>query len=139
MKQMPHLPLMQWNLKDELSATSRQVVNSGAPETTFYVYDAVGERARKVTELQNGARKNIRVYLGRSELYREYDASGSVSLARETMHVMDDKQHVAVIETLTVTDNTVVATPLPAQRYQLGNHLGSAITLKLTKRRIYFI
>ena len=50
MTQMPHLPMMQWNFKDELSATSRQVVNAGAPETTYYVYDAGGQRARKITE-----------------------------------------------------------------------------------------
>ena len=50
MTRMPHLPMMQWNFKDELSATSRQVVNAGAPVTTYYVYDAGGQRARKVTE-----------------------------------------------------------------------------------------
>src|SRR5262249_43075496 len=88
MTAMPHLALMQWNFKDQLSATSRQVVNNGAPETTYYVYDGAGQRMRKVTERQNGARKNERVYLGGFELYREYDANGtSVTLERETLHV----------------------------------------------------
>jgi YD repeat-containing protein len=69
MTSMPHLTLMQWNYKDELSATSRQAVNDTpppekVPETTFYVYDASGERVRKVTERQNGTRKNERIYLG---------------------------------------------------------------------------
>jgi YD repeat-containing protein len=54
---MPHLPRMQWDFKDELRATSRQVVNEGAAETTYYVYDASGQRVRKVTETQNGTRK----------------------------------------------------------------------------------
>ena len=57
MAQMPHLPLMQWNFKDELSATSRQVVNAGAPETTYYVYDAGGQRARKITGAPERARE----------------------------------------------------------------------------------
>ena len=72
MVQMPHLPLMQWDFKDQLSATSRQVVNAGAPETTYYVYDAGGQRARKITEGQNGSKKNERFYLGGFEIYREY-------------------------------------------------------------------
>ena len=41
---------MQWDFKDQLQATARQVVNDGTPETTYYVYDAAGQRVRKVTE-----------------------------------------------------------------------------------------
>ena len=77
MTQMPHLPLMEWNFKDQLSATSRQVVNDGAPETTYYVYDASGQRARKVTEEQNGSKKNERFYLGGFEIFREYASGGA--------------------------------------------------------------
>ena len=52
MTAMPHLPLMEWDYKDQLEATSQQVVNNGTPETTYYVYDAAGQRVRKVTERQ---------------------------------------------------------------------------------------
>jgi RHS repeat-associated protein len=126
MVRMPHLPLMQWDFRDELGATSRQVVNVGAPETTYYVYDAAGQRARKITERQNGARKNERFYLGGFEVYREFDAGGTVALERETLHVMDDKQRIALIETRTIDNGAAVSSPTPAQRYQFGNHLGSA-------------
>ena len=86
MTAMPHLTLMQWDFKDQLSATSRQVVNDGTPETTYYVYDAGGQRVRKVTERQNGTRKNERIYLGGFEVYREYDGNGSsATLERETL------------------------------------------------------
>ena len=55
---MPHLPLMQWDFRDQLQATSQQVVNNGGtPETTYYVYDAGGQRVRKVTERQAAAGK----------------------------------------------------------------------------------
>src|SRR5205085_4531850 len=54
MTAMPHLTLMRWNFLDQLSATSRQVVNAGTPETTYYVYDGAGQRVRKVTERENG-------------------------------------------------------------------------------------
>ena len=67
MTQMPHLPLMQWDFKDQMSASSRQVVNVGTPGTTFYGYGAGDQRTRKVTERQNGTRKNERFYLGSSQ------------------------------------------------------------------------
>jgi RHS repeat-associated protein len=130
MTTMQHLPLMQWDHRDQLQATSQQVVNTGRPETTYYVYDGAGQRLRKVTEGQAAAgqipaRKSERVYLGAWEIYREYQPDGTtVSLERETLHVMDDKQRVALIETRTQGSD-----PSPGQliRYQLSNHLGSAV------------
>ena len=73
------------------------------------------------------------MYLGRFELYREYDGSGtSVDLERETLHVMDDKHRIALVETRCWTR----ATRWPHGqliRYQFGNHLGSA-SLELDQR-----
>jgi RHS repeat-associated protein len=127
MTAMPHLTLMQWNFKDELQATSRQVVNNGTPETTFYVYDATGRRIRKVTERQNGTRKSERIYLRGAEIFREYDATGTtVVLERETFHVMDDKQRIVLVETKTIENSNQLNAPVSVQRYQLANHLGSA-------------
>ena len=112
-----------------MQATARQVVNSGTPETTYYVYDAGGQRVRKVTERQAAAgatptRMKERIYLGGFEIYREYDTDGStVSLERETLHVMDGQQRIALVETRTQGDD---GSPAQLIRYQLGNHLGSA-------------
>ncbi len=128
--QMPHLPVMNWDFKDQLAATSKQVRNSGGtPETTYYVYDASGQRVRKVTERQapageNPRRMKERIYLGDFEVYKEYGGDGeTVTLERETLHVMDDAQRIALVETRTQGIN-----PAPQQliRYQFGNHLGSA-------------
>lgn len=129
MTAMPHLALMQWDFKDQLSATSRQAVNPApppakVPETTFYVYDAGGQRVRKVTERQNGSRKAERIYLGGFEIYREFDGNGNgIALERETLHIMDDKQRIALVETRTQGKD---GSPLQLIRYQFGNHLGSA-------------
>jgi RHS repeat-associated protein len=122
--QMPHLPLMQWDFRDQLSSTSRQVVNSGASEMTYYVYNGGGQRARKVTERQNGIRRNERLYLGGFELYREYGSGGVATLERQTLHVMDDKQRIALVETQMI--GAAIVSPAPAPRFQLANHLGSA-------------
>lgn len=133
MTRMPHLPLMQWDYRDQLQATAQQVVNNGGtPETTWYVYDATGQRVRKVTERQAAAgqtpaRRKERLYLGGFEVYREYAGNGStMTLERETLHMMDDKQRIALVEMRTV--DTAGNDPASPQliRYQFGNHLGSA-------------
>src|SRR5205823_2920888 len=64
-----------------------------------------------------------RIYLGGFEIYRRQQ--GTQRLQRETLHLMDDKQRIALVETRTQdTGND----PAPPQliRYQFGNHLGSA-------------
>jgi RHS repeat-associated protein len=115
-----------------LQATARQVENEGTPATTYYVYDAAGQRVRKVTEHQAAAGQTPtlmkeRIYLGGFEIYREYgNDSDTVKLERETLHIMDDKQRVALVETRTL--DTAGNDPASQQliRYQFGNHLGSA-------------
>ncbi|HEX2269885.1 MAG TPA: RHS repeat-associated core domain-containing protein [Pyrinomonadaceae bacterium] len=124
MTSMAHLTLMQWNFTDQLSVTSRQAVNNGTPEQTFYVYDAAGTRVRKIMERQNGTRKDERIYIGVFEVFRQYDGSGtSVTLERETLQVLDDKQRIAIVDTRTQGND---GSPEQVIRFQFGNHLGSA-------------
>ncbi len=126
MKAMPHLKVMEWDFKDQLHLTQQQVVNNGVGEKTYYVYDAGGQRVRKVTETQNGTRKDERIYLGGFEVYRMYNGNRQAAvLERETLHIMDDKQRVALVETKTIT-NPDDKSPVQLIRFQLGNHLGSA-------------
>ena len=120
--QMPHLPLIKWDYKDQLQATSKQRVNNGGtPETTYYIYDSSGQRIRKVTERYADAgqiptRREERVYLGSFELYRQYKGDGStVALERHTLCVADDKRHVALIETRTKGEDD---SPEQVVRYQ---------------------
>jgi RHS repeat-associated protein len=126
---MAHLPAMSWDSRDRLCATANQVrTDGGTPETTYYTYDAPGMRVRKVTDRQSAPsnpprRMKERIYLGAFEIYREYAVDGTtVSLERQSVHIMDDKQRVAVVETRTVGSDPAPAT---LTRYQLGNQLGS--------------
>ncbi len=125
MNQMPHLQGMEWDYQDQLHVTQKQVVNNGnSAEKTYYVYDAAGQRVRKVTERANGTRKNERIYLGEFEIYREYNGSDTKKiLERETLHIIDDQQRIALVETRTQGNDLA---PQQLFRYQLGNHLGSA-------------
>ena len=124
MTRMPHLPTMTWDEQERLRSTSRQVVDAGAPETTYMVYDSQGQRLRKVTDRLAGTRRRERLYLGGFEIYRELAADGeTVTLERETLHVSLETDRIALIETRTVGND-----PAPAEliRYQYGNHIGSA-------------
>ncbi|MEX5215460.1 MAG: hypothetical protein NW703_15000 [Nitrospiraceae bacterium] len=122
MLNMAHLPSMRWDFQDQL-----QQVDLGGGGTAYYVYDAAGQRVRKVIERQNGTRQKERIYLGGFEIYQEYDGAGSsVSLARETLHVMDDKQRIALVETKTIDTQDPALSTQHVLRYQFGNHLGSA-------------
>ncbi|GLV54301.1 hypothetical protein KDH_11490 [Dictyobacter sp. S3.2.2.5] len=130
MMSMSHLPLMQWDYKDQLQLTAQQVVNNGGtPETTYYIYNANGQRVRKVTERQATqgqvpTRLKERIYVGDFEIYREYGGDGStVVLERETLAMVDGHQRVALIETRTQGNDQ---SPLQLIRYQFSSHLGSA-------------
>jgi RHS repeat-associated protein len=130
MASMPQLQAMEWDFKDELLMTRRQAVNASDDdgalhqgEQTYYVYDAGGQRARKINESSAGIKTKERFYVGGFEVYREYDADGAVTLERETLHIMDDRQRVALVETRTVGND---GSPAQLVRYQFGNHLGSA-------------
>ena len=125
---MPHLQVMQWDFKDQLQMTQRQAVNAAHAngvqhqgERTWYVYDSAGQRVRKVTEQATGRVKDERIYLDGFEVYRR---NGTNPLARETLHIMDDKQRIALVETCTQGNEPDV--PQQFIRFQFANHFGSA-------------
>ena len=121
MTQMLHLPSMTWTFKDELQSTQSQLVNNGPAPTTYYVYDSAGQRVRKVNATAGGAVANERIYLGGYEVYRDYTQNPTAEL--RTLHIMDDKQRVAMVETSFSGGNA----GSPLTRYQLTNHLGSSL------------
>lgn len=129
MLHMPHLHVTRWDFKDQLHMTQRQAVNNEDEEgtlkqgeRTYYVYDAAGQRVHKVTELATGNLKDERIYLGEFEIYRKHSGANS-GLVRESLHVVDDKQRIALVETRNdVNDGSLKQ----LTRYQFGNHLGSA-------------
>ena len=127
--QMPHLPALTWDEHDRLRSTCAQVVAAGTPETTWYAYDAAGERARKVTDRQAAAGatavpKAERIYLGAVEVYREFAADGiTVTLQREVLHLALEAHRIALMETRTAGTDLGAANLL---RYQFANHLESA-------------
>ncbi len=133
-RSMPHLPLMRWDYRDQLQATSQQVRDDGGtPVMTYYVYDAHGQRVRKTTEGHadpevTPQRAKERIYLGGFEVYREYNSDpGRSTLERTTVHVVDDQQRIALVEKRT---QGIDKGKKELIHYLLGNHLDS-VSLEL--------
>jgi len=83
--------------------------------------DSAGQRVRKVTESpNNGGVKDERIYLGGFEVYRK---NGVNPLCARRLHIMDDTQRIALVETRTQGNDSA---PRQLIRIQIGNHLGSA-------------
>jgi RHS repeat-associated protein len=117
---LPHLSTMKWEFKNQLVEVQ---LNVGAnPNIAYYQYDAGGRRARKMVVKNN--RTEERLYLGGYEIYTEANGSG-LSLRRDTIHVLDDNNRIALIDVKKdPADGTVQNT---RTRYQLANHLGSSV------------
>jgi RHS repeat-associated protein len=143
---MPHLPVMRWDFRDQLSATSKQIVTNGSTlETTYYVYDSTGHRIRKVTERQStpGATPlspicmNKHIYLDSLEIFRNFNSANGVdiSLERVTLKVKNTTKRVALIEIRTQGADDEVKQLI---RFQLDNQLESACIEVDDQARIIF-
>ena len=127
---MPQLQIMQWDYNDQLHMTQRQKVNDHDEnginvqgERTYYIYDSTGRRVRKITELASGNLKDEHIYLTGFELYRCYSGR-KAGVVRESLHITEDEQRIAMVETRT---RGVDDAPAELIRYQFSNHLGSSV------------
>jgi RHS repeat-associated protein len=115
---LAHLQALTWDHKDEL-----QQANLGGGGMAYYVYDATGQRIRKVIERQDGTTEQ-RIYLNGFECFRKTDSTSHIKEETITLHVMSDLQRIAIVETKKVKNG------LPAAeqwiRYQYSNLLESS-------------
>jgi RHS repeat-associated protein len=104
-----------WNYAGQLKE-----VNLGGGGIAHYVYDGSGQRVRKVIESEGFIKE--RIHLVGYEVYRERQGN-TINLERETLHIMDSKQRLALIETRTLGNDHGLINLI---RYQYSNHLGTA-------------
>ncbi|MDR2580904.1 MAG: DUF4329 domain-containing protein [Fibromonadaceae bacterium] len=116
MVSMPHLQNMEWNFAEKLKHVAKGTMEA------YYNYDWSGGRTRKVVEKGNIIEE--RLYLGGFEIFRKRNGN-ILELERETLHIMDDKKRIALVETKTY-ENGQIANPAIVQRYQLSNNIESA-------------
>ncbi|MBI2985751.1 MAG: VCBS repeat-containing protein [Deltaproteobacteria bacterium] len=107
---------LEWDFKNQLVEAELNTAGGKA----YYQYDAAGQRVRKFIA-KNGVTEE-HIYLGGYEIYRKSNGSGT-QLERHTLHVLDDKKRIALVE----TENPGRSNETTRVRYQLGNHLGSSV------------
>ncbi len=117
MTSMPHLSSMMWNSSDMLRSAGNGTF------TSYYSYNAAGDRVRKVVE--KGNIREERLYLGNYERYRKY-VNNILKTERQTVHIIDDRHRFALIDRLTIDNGIILSTATNSIRYQYDNHLGSA-------------
>ncbi|MBL8614269.1 MAG: hypothetical protein JNM72_01550, partial [Deltaproteobacteria bacterium] len=101
-------------------------------DSAHYTYDGAGQRIAKVVD--KGLFRHTTLTLWGIEHYTKHNMAGSTPVLEEergTLHIMDDQQRIALVETRTVTTTGTTTTvhghaPAPLVRFQLGDLLASA-------------
>ncbi len=130
---------MNWNYRDNISSAVLLKRDSNINDAEYYVYDAAGQRIRKVRETLTNSNNNSveieeKIYLSAVEIKKIRTVQGNNStdiLNRSTLHVMDDKRRIATVHNWSQDSNNREvnsSSDLNTNRirYQYGNHLDSA-------------
>ena len=123
MTTMPHLPLMQWDFKDQLPRRPRQVVNANPPPTrsrrrpTTSTTPPASACARSPSTRPADSARSASTWAA-SRSTASTAVRTAVTLERETLHIMDDKQRIALVETRTAGRRRLAGPtrPLPARQ-----------------------
>jgi RHS repeat-associated protein len=114
---MPHLASLDWDEDNRLV----HVVNN-ANDKIWYAYDGEGNRVRKFVEHPDGTTED-RIYVGRWEHIDHHRANGTLRVARETLHVLDGQNRIAMVERRVGGNDSG---PSSLTCYQFSNALGTA-------------
>ncbi|MFX0076712.1 MAG: RHS repeat domain-containing protein, partial [Candidatus Hermodarchaeota archaeon] len=116
---IPHLQALIWNYANQLKQVDLDLNGNKA----YYSYNTEGQRVRKI--IDKGNIREERIYIGNFEIYRKH-RNNNLIFERQTLHIMDDQQRIAMIENRTIdTESSETDQPKVRIRYQLSNHLGS--------------
>ncbi|OUC11784.1 MAG: hypothetical protein B0A82_26750 [Alkalinema sp. CACIAM 70d] len=111
----------EWDHNDRLRSFRTQAGRAAPSEYALYLYDASGQRVKKLV-WKGANRYEVTVYVdGVFELH--YQITGGQRQEDNTLHVMDDQSRIALVRVgkpLDAHDQT------PAVQYHLGDHLGSS-------------
>ncbi|OCK76021.1 SpvB-domain-containing protein, partial [Lepidopterella palustris CBS 459.81] len=147
MSSMAGFEILEWDVYNQLSATSTQHVNpnsSQAPEMTYYRYDGSGNRVRKVTERSADAdaiprKLKDHLYMEPGcEVFLTFTGDGTTPKKKiQTTHFFALELRIASLETSTFPSSSPDQIPKqPLTRYYLTDH-NSSISLTLdTKSQI---
>jgi RHS repeat-associated protein len=114
----------EWDYADRMKVFRNQVGTSKPTTYALYLYDAGGQRVKKLVWTGSGYRTTT--YLGAAfEHHAGYDKlDGSGKTENNTLHVMDDESRIALVR-IGAAFKEDGAKDHPVQ-YHLGDHLGSS-------------
>jgi hypothetical protein len=116
---MPHLAGITRQFDDQMRG-----VDLGSGDDAVYHYDAAGQRGPQ-GGADRGRRRRSGCTSGRGSGFQR--STTTLQEERDTLHVMDDRRRIVMIETLTVDGGSAVTTPVAAASgSSWGNHLDSA-------------
>jgi RHS repeat-associated protein len=110
-----------WDHADRMTAFRTQAGTAEPSVHAQYLYDAAGNRVKKLVRRQGGARETV-TYIGKLFEHHVWRDAGGGGSANTAVHVMDGEQRVATVrEGPAHPDDRG-----PATQYILGDHLGHA-------------
>ena len=112
----------EWDHSDRMRVYRTQTAGAKPSVHAHYLYDAAGQRVKKLVRKQGGGYE-VTVYIdGVFEHHRL--VSGNSAQENNTLHVMDNQSRVALVRAGAPFPDDGV--PEAAVKYQLGDHLGSS-------------
>lgn len=109
-----------WDWADRMKVFRTQTANSEPSVHAQYLYDAGGQRVKKLIR-KPGGRVEVTVYIDGSFEHQRTVHPGAVE-QNNTLHVMDNQSRIALVRVgQSFTNDTT-----PAVKYHLGDHLGSS-------------
>src|SRR5262249_36180803 len=108
-----------WDYSDRMRVYRTQAGNAEPSVHAHYLYDASGQRVKKVVRKQGG-RVEVTVYIdGRFE-YQSI-TQGEVTRKNNTLHLMDNQSRIAMVRMGPAFPSDIT----PPVKYYLADHLGS--------------
>lgn len=110
----------EWNHSDQMKAFRTQTIGAEPSVHAHYFYDAAGQRVKKLVRKQGG-QVEVTHYIDGAFEHHQWGSGAEVG-ANNHVHVMDDKQRVALVR-LGPAHRLDLG---PAVQVHLGDHLGSS-------------
>ncbi|KAK5048332.1 hypothetical protein LTR84_006002 [Exophiala bonariae] len=122
---MPGFSSITWGFSRLMSSTSRQNVNDGTPETTYYVYNHKGDRIRKVCERSNALqpvaegqsiKRTDTIYLDNAEIFFRFSGNGAPASTRTSSHITSTSRFAMIEEDEALDEGPLI-------RYEVSSSL----------------
>ena len=111
----------EWDHVDRMRVYCTQTGPSEPSVHAHYLYEAGGQRVKKLVRKQGGQMVEVTVYIDGIFEYQRIVRAGAVE-QNNTLHVMDNQSRIALVR----VGNPFPDDTTPAVKYHLGDHLGNS-------------